>query len=138
MRDPNYKTFWEMLPSMALLANRHDVVDGFRHQYREEIIGLLTMLQRIGLFGGATELHSDPPLACDICVIPIEERQWFVAGQVGEGTWASMCPKCFYERGHSIGWGRGQLYWKIDDYQWRLVSGGHPKANESGVEDGTA
>lgn len=131
MHDADYKGFWEALPHIALLAKREDLVDGFRHQYREELVGLLTMLQRIGLFGGVTELHPDPPLACDLCVTPIDDRQWFVEGQMGEGTWASMCPKCFFEQGHSIGWGRGQLYWKIDDHQWRLVSGGDPEAIEA-------
>ncbi len=118
---------------MALLANRKDVVNSFRQQYREEIVGLLTMLQRIGLFGGATALHPNPPLACDLCVKATEEGRWFVEGQMQEGTWASLCLECFFKQGHSIGWGRGQLYSKVRDSQWRLVSGGDPEARETAV-----
>lgn len=134
MRDPDYQGFWDALPNAALLAQQSEVLDDFRHRYREEITGLLTMLQRVGLFNDATDMHPHPPLACDICIIPIDERQWFVEGQMGEGTWANMCPKCFWERGHSIGWGRGQLYWKVGDHQWRLVSGGDPKMAVESLE----
>jgi hypothetical protein len=130
MRNPDYPAFLGALPHAAILARRKEALDAFRHQYREEIFGLLTMLHRIGLVGTATTLHPAPPLACDICVAPLEERQWFIEGQMSEGTWASMCPQCFLERGHSIGLGRGELYTKVDEARWRLVSGGDPDASE--------
>ena len=118
--------FWELLPQVALLAGREEVVDAFRERFREDIIGLLTMLHRLGLVWGATELHPCPPTECDLCNLELDQRPWFVDGRTADGAVANMCPLCFYKEGHSIGWGRGQLYLRLPGKEWRLVSGGDP------------
>ena len=54
----------------------------------------------------------------------------FVDGETEDGRWGNMCFRCFHEEGHSLGWGKGQLYLNLGDGAWRLVAGGDPKDRE--------
>jgi len=126
MKEPDYQGFWNTLPHMAMLSGRPQLQEEFRKQYREEIIGHLTMLHRLGLVWGATSLHPEPPSECDLCAAPFTDASYFVDGRAPNGASANMCPRCFLEDGHSIGWGSGQLYLSLGNGSWRLVAGGDP------------
>lgn len=130
MKEPDYDGFWEALPNAALLAGDRATAERFRVQYRDEILGLLNLLNRLELVWGATGLHPDPPEACDLCGTNSADCQVMVDGATASGEWANMCPRCFVESGHAIGWGTGQLYLNIGGGKWRLVAGGDPNALE--------
>jgi hypothetical protein len=133
MREPNYDGFWKALPDAALCRDEWDINEGFRHSYREEIIGLLNMLHRLGLVWGATALHPEPPSSCDLCGCGLTERQTFVDGVTADGRWAIMCPKCFIEEGLAIGPLTGQLYLQVEAGKWRMVVG----SDRDGEDDTT-
>jgi hypothetical protein len=130
MQEANYEAFWNALPQVSILRSRPDLQEEFRRAYREEIIGLLSMLHRLGLVWGATTLHPEPPCECDQCASQLADVPYFVDGRAPHGGWANMCPRCFLEDGHSIGWGKGQLYVNSFDGSWRLVAGGNPEATD--------
>lgn len=135
MSRADYEGFWAKLPHMVVLASDSEALSAFRHQYREEVMGLLSMLHRIGLFGGATNLHAAPPHDCDSCGAELMDFQWFIEGRGAVvGTWMNMCPTCYLARGHSIGWGAGQLYLQVAGGAWRLVCGGDPESSEEECE----
>ncbi|MCL6698282.1 hypothetical protein LZ496_05740 [Sphingomonas sp. NSE70-1] len=134
MRDPDYRTFWDALPHISIMRSRPDLQEAFRHEYREEIVGLLSWLHRLGVLWGATSIHPSPPDGCDLCSAQLDKLQLFIDGATQSGMWANMCPKCFLEEGHSIGWGKGQLYLNIGNGDWRLVAGGDPDAREPSDE----
>jgi hypothetical protein len=134
MKEPNYKGFWNALPHISMLRARPDLQEAFRREYREEMIATLSMLHRVGVVWGATSLHPAPPEECEFCGTSLDDCQFFVDGDSVCGLWTNMCPRCFYEEGHSIGWGKGQLYLNLGDGRWRLVAGGDPSA----IEDGDA
>jgi hypothetical protein len=43
--------------------------------------------------------------------------------------WANMCADCFNDRSVGIGWGKGQLYARQPNGDWRLVAGFGPEAD---------
>lgn len=130
MKEPDYQAFWSALPHVSILRGRPDLQEAFRREYREEIIGFLTMLHRLGLVWGATRLHPEPPGECDLCGAALKDCQLFVEGVTPDGLGANMCPSCFLEEGHSIGWGKGQLFLNKGDGRWRMVAGGDPEAKD--------
>lgn len=137
VKEPNYQGFWDALPHISIMGGkRPDLADAFRHQHREEIIGLLSMLHRIGLVWGATSLHPAPPEQCDHCGATLNEFGLFVDGSTTNGMWANMCGGCFLKLGHSVGCGKGQLYLNLGDGNWRLVAGGDPNAREGDPIEG--
>src|SRR3954451_25271415 len=97
MSAPDYGGFWKALPDAALCRDDWDINEGFRHRYREEIIGVLNMLHRLGLVWGATALHPQPPEEYDLCQVSLADRKMFVDGLTDDSCWAVMCPKCFLE-----------------------------------------
>jgi hypothetical protein len=123
VKQPDYHGFWRALPDAALCRDDWDINERFRHQYREEIIGVLNMLHRLGLVWGATAVHPEPPSTCDVCECDLTNRQTFVDGMTADSRWAIMCPKCFVEEGLAIGPLTGQLYLQIDAGKWRMVVG---------------
>jgi hypothetical protein len=65
---------------------------------------------------------------CDICGCSLEKRGLLIDGKVqGDSKWANMCADCFSESGVGIGWGRGQLYARQLNGDWRLVAGFAPE-----------
>ena len=67
---------------------------------------------------------------CDVCGCAFEEENYLVDAMVpgAGGLWASLCADCYDEAGASIGWGRGQLYRRVQTDTWQLVAGGPPEA----------
>jgi hypothetical protein len=126
MKEPDYQGFWDTLPLISMLGSRPELQEAFRHEHREAILGLLSMLHRLGLVWSATSPHPDPPEEGDLCGEQLADCQFFVDGQTVSGFSANICPKCFLEEGHSLGWGKGQLYVNLGDGSWRLVAGGRP------------
>ena len=131
MGEPDYQGFWEALPHVAMLSRRSELQEGFRREHREVVLSLLSMLHRLGLVWGATSLHPSPPGECDLCGAALRDQQLFVEGQAAGELWGNMCASCFLADGHSVGWGKGQLYLNIGDGAWRLVAGGDPATRES-------
>lgn len=123
MNEPDYQGFWNALPDAALCAGDWAVNEGFRSRYREEIVGVLNMLHRLGLVWGATALHPRPPGECDLCRRELAQCQMFVDGVTDDSGWAIMCPTCFFEHGLAIGPLTGQLYLQVEPGKWRLVVG---------------
>ena len=124
MKEPDYKAYWDALSHVSVLSNRPDIQDAFRREYREEILGNLSWLYKLGLVWGATSLHPDPPDACELCGTGCADCQVMVDGITAAGEWAHMCPKCFLESGQGVGPGTGQLYLNVGNGNWRLVAGG--------------
>lgn len=133
MRDPDYDGFWNALPNAALCRGEWDINEGFRHRYREEIIGVLNMLHRLGLVWGATALHPQPPDECDLCGCRLRDQQLFVDGVTEDSRWAIMCARCFMEHGLAVGPSTGQLYLQVAEGKWRLVVG----SDANGEDDTT-
>ncbi len=78
-------------------------------------------------------VHSNEPAyscggeTCGVCECELSTRGFFVDGMMGDGfEWANMCVPCFNLRGAGIGWGRGQLYARQPNGDWRLVAGFQP------------
>jgi hypothetical protein len=133
MKDSDFDKFFDDLVKAMLFHRVEGFAERFKNKYRQEIIVLLDMLDRVGLVGAATALHPDPPHECDLCNRNLKEYRWFVDGQTASGEWANMCQPCFIDHGGAIGWGHGQLYLQVGDH-WRLVSGNDPAALESEAE----
>jgi hypothetical protein len=67
---------------------------------------------------------------CDFCQCDLSSRGLFVDGGLkGTLSAANMCIPCFKVRGRGIGWGKGQLYARQANGDWRLV-GGFPPEDE--------
>lgn len=65
---------------------------------------------------------------CDLCQRSLNEVKLFVDGGLrSQAGWVNMCPSCFEKHGHSIGWGKGQIYARQSNGRWRLVRGFPPK-----------
>jgi len=65
---------------------------------------------------------------CDLCHCSLDDAGLFVDGALrGQAGWANMCPSCFERQGHSIGWGKGQIYARQSNGRWRLVAGFQPR-----------
>lgn len=60
---------------------------------------------------------------CDMCRRSFETCGLFVDGATSTGAWANMCATCFQREGTGLGWGRGQLYARQRNGDWRLVGG---------------
>ena len=111
---------------MAIMAQSEDLRRQFSKEFRQEIVGLLSWLQRLSLVAGPNELHPAPPDGCDACGGKIFRSGFFVDGQMANGMWGNMCGRCFYEHGDGIGWGIGQLYWDVGQGRWRMIAGHEP------------
>jgi|GEM_PF-329150 len=70
------------------------------------------------------------PDECDICSIPFQVEPFMIDGKInGQMAFASMCADCHYFYGEGIGWGKGQVYQKINDENWLLVGGFPPESD---------
>jgi|JI6StandDraft_1071083.scaffolds.fasta_scaffold107598_2 hypothetical protein len=64
---------------------------------------------------------------CDQCGCELNQRGFYVDGSLrGDLMWANMCIPCFKRCGEGVGWGRGQLYARQPNGDWRLVAGFAP------------
>jgi hypothetical protein len=45
----------------------------------------------------------------------------------GQSSWSHLCAKCFIRMGEGVGWGKGQLYARQPNKDWRMVAGFPPK-----------
>lgn len=64
---------------------------------------------------------------CDVCRCSLMASGFFVDGmRPTNGTWANMCASCFAKEGAAIAWGKGQLYARQADGDWRMVAGFRP------------
>ena len=62
--------------------------------------------------------------SCDFCGCSINACGVFVDGSLhGPRAWGNMCARCFNDKGAGVGWGKGQLFAKQQDGNWRLVAG---------------
>jgi hypothetical protein len=65
--------------------------------------------------------------SCDFCQCQLNTRGLYVDGMASEGMmWANMCVPCFNVRGAGLGWGKGQLYARQSNGDWRMVAGFRP------------
>lgn len=64
---------------------------------------------------------------CDYCHRSFDRCGLFVDGKLrGDSMWANMCASCFPKHGEGIGWGRGQIFARQANGDWRLVAGFPP------------
>ena len=99
------------------------IVDGGNaDRQMEKLVELETSGERYAL----GELAS----FCGQCGCAFEEENYLVDAMIPGtgGLWASLCADCYDEAGASIGWGRGQLYRRVQPNSWQLVAGGPPEA----------
>jgi hypothetical protein len=130
VKETDYQGFWDALPHAAFCRDDWAVNEGFRQRYREEIIGLLGMLHRLGLVWGTTALHPSAPKECDLCGGKLADCQTFVDGVTADSRWAIMCPRCFLDDGLAVGPLTGQLYLQVGAGNWRLVVGSDPGGHD--------
>lgn len=64
---------------------------------------------------------------CDQCSCDLNQRGFYVDGRLrGDLMWANLCIPCFKRCGEGVGWGKGQLYARQSNGDWRLVAGFAP------------
>jgi hypothetical protein len=69
---------------------------------------------------------------CDYCGCDLSRRGVFVDGRLRDDLmWGNMCAACFAKLAEGIGWGKGQLYARQPNGDWRLVAGFEPELPES-------
>jgi len=85
---------------------------------------------RLATIANPAEINSRDPVIrvpsndCDICGCRLQARGLWIDGRVRGGLkWANMCADCFNDRGAGIGGGKGQLYARQPNGDWRLVAG---------------
>ena len=90
--------------------------------------------ERLATIAIPTEINTRNPAYrehakhCDICGCTLEARGLLIDGRVGGSLkWANMCADCFNDRGVGIGCGKGQLYARQPNGDWRLVAGFQPE-----------
>jgi hypothetical protein len=90
--------------------------------------------ERLATIAIPTEINTRNPAYrkhakhCDICGCTLEARGLLIDGRVGGSLkWANMCTDCFNDRGVGIGCGKGQLYARQPNGDWRLVAGFQPE-----------
>lgn len=90
--------------------------------------------ERLATIANPAEINSRDPVFrvssndCDICGCRLQSRGLWIDGRVGESLkWANMCVDCFNDRGVGIGFGKGQLYARQPNGDWRLVAGFQPE-----------
>ncbi|NBQ70804.1 MAG: hypothetical protein EBU46_19020 [Nitrosomonadaceae bacterium] len=69
---------------------------------------------------------GDPPDACDYCLNPLESESYFGDCMMpGEDYWVYLCSHCIKNNQLEFGWGKGQLYKRVNDSDgdWLLVAG---------------
>ena len=130
MKDEDFDSFIKLLPLISAKPGDSAKVRSFAKEYRQETMLLLAWLSRLGLAGGVSSLHPAPPDDCGLCGKPLDRYAYFVDGQTDDGAWSDMCFPCFADHGEGIGWGVGQLYWKLANAEWRLIAGGDPNATD--------
>jgi hypothetical protein len=83
-------------------------------------------VRRNDTYAGASE-------ECDICGKPFSSRRFMVDGnRRGRGIeWACMCSDCFWREGEGIGYGKGQLYTRMDNDKWLMTGGFPPQETDS-------
>ena len=68
--------------------------------------------------------YADVDGNCNFCQKPLDSLGLYVDGKLrGDMLWANMCARCFNARGEGIGWGKGQLFARQANGDWRLVAG---------------
>jgi len=68
--------------------------------------------------------YSPGAKECDFCHRDLGTCGLYVDGRLrGDLRWANMCASCFAKRGEGIGWGRGQIFARQANGDWRLVAG---------------
>lgn len=55
MKDEDFDGFWRTLPHIAVLANQPERRNQFANGYKQEIVGLLGWLKRLGLAWGCDQ-----------------------------------------------------------------------------------
>ena len=90
--------------------------------------------ERLATIANPAEINSRDPVFrvssndCDICGCKLQSRGLWIDGRVGGNLkWANMCADCFNDRGVGIGSGKGQLYARQPNGDWRLVAGFLPE-----------
>jgi hypothetical protein len=85
---------------------------------------------RLATIANPAEINSRDPVIrvpsndCDICGCRLQARGLWIDGRVRGGLkWANMCADCFNDRGAGIGGGKGLLYARQPNGDWRLVAG---------------
>jgi hypothetical protein len=65
---------------------------------------------------------------CGLCGCDLNNRGLHVDGRIrGNVMWSNMCAECFKNSGEGIGWGKGQLYARQPNGDWRLIAGFRPE-----------
>jgi hypothetical protein len=68
---------------------------------------------------------------CDGCGNSLDNHGLFIDGRLREQTgWANLCAKCFIHMGEGVGWGKGQMYAKQPNGDWRMVAGFPPNDSD--------
>ncbi len=65
---------------------------------------------------------------CGGCGKSPDECGLFIDGRLhGQSSCSHLCAKCFIRMGEGVGWGKGQLYARQPNKDWRMVAGFPPK-----------
>ncbi|MGD0358598.1 MAG: hypothetical protein ABSA73_13425 [Terracidiphilus sp.] len=68
---------------------------------------------------------------CGICGCNLNDRGLHIDGRLRDDLkWSNMCTECLKKSGEGIGWGKGQLYARQPNGDWRLIAGFPPEEGE--------
>jgi hypothetical protein len=89
-----------------------------------ELYKLNSTDENIRLVNAREPTYSDQVSECDICSCNLNYRSFYVDGRhKGDQIWSNMCTECLKGTGEGIGCGKGQLYARQPNGDWRLVDG---------------
>ncbi len=134
-KKPQFHDFIDALQDIAQLRENAVLRHAFRSQWAVELSLMALMLNDLGVTGGTSTDHLDPPEHCDLCGNELIHVAFFVDGATKpgagyDGAWSNMCPDCYWKVGAGIGWGTGQLYRNRGRGRWQCIAGADPSVAE--------
>lgn len=65
------------------------------------------------------------PSYCDLCGASFEKKLFLFDICLNENSnpWGYVCSECFCKGNLKIGWGKGQLFTRLEDDSWLLIDG---------------
>jgi len=69
---------------------------------------------------------------CDVCSRPMASETYMIDGPAEASVdprWGNLCVSCALKHSPTIGWGKAQLYKRLDS-KWYLIAGGRPPEDD--------
>lgn len=85
----------------------------------------LRLMRNESLYQDNEITYIEPPGKCDLCEAPFENKRYMIDACLEENRnpWGCVCAKCYFKYNLEIGWGKGQLYYHVNNGEWLLIAG---------------